>query len=144
MSNLIVYNADTPLTMPKPGGRGTSYDLATTEGQRLAYRALVSSDFVLDNLIKEEIEVQHVVVHWIPSDNEDVPEHGLRLRAVLIAPDGTRVATGSLSAIRCVAEAAGLCCRVPPFDPPLRFRVVSEPRKGEPGHWLWLDWILGD
>lgn len=140
MSALIPWRPDQGALVPEVGQQRSTYDLTTTEGRRGLYRARVGSDFALDDLVGQKIEVVHVCVHWVQDTGPDPQPHGLRLRGVLVGPDGARISTGSQTALRCLYDACQIACATPPFDPPLKFTVQKTKSKAGPGHWLWLDW----
>lgn len=126
--------------IPQPGIGAHTYDVTTQPGRRDLHRARTGSDFQLQDLAGQSIKVQHVVLHWVEDDREDAEPGSLRMRAVLIQPDGTRISTGSASAYKCLADAAEISGQTGPFDPPLSFTVIAVKRGREPGSYLLLEW----
>lgn len=140
MSALVPWRPSEGALVPAVGGQVTSYDLSAAEGRKGQYRAGVGSDFQLDDLIDQRIDVEHVRVHWVVDSGPEPLPHGMRLRGVLVTPDGTRISTGSQTALRCMMDAVLIACAAPPFRPPMSFTVRATKRKVGSGHWLWLDW----
>lgn len=142
MNALIPLTDADPVALAQPGRRFSTIDTTSKQGQLLAYRAATGSDFTLDDLKDQEIEVANVFIHWVEDRGEMAAPSGLRRRIVLIAADGTRVSGGSESALRCLLEAVVITGHGGPWVPPLRFKVIHNRRGGEPGHWIGLEWLL--
>jgi hypothetical protein len=128
--------------VPAPGARIYSLDLSRPEGQRAAYRAHVGADFRLVDLVGQTIEVEHFYAHHVTRVDEETGEERPGTRCVLIQPDGTRISTGSDTAMKCMLAWAAIASLQPPWNPPLRFLVREEKRTKGPGKWLWLDVAL--
>jgi hypothetical protein len=105
----------------------TSYNREDKAQALLLWSALSHSDSSADDLVGQQIEVEHFVQHWITRVDDETGEVRDVLRTVLVGPDGKRVSTGSETISKSIAMAARVFGVRPPFDPPLRF-VVREGR----------------
>lgn len=139
MSALVRWQPEQGEVLPMPGQRCTSLDLTTALGQRLAYRAHVTSDFQLQDLVGQTIHIVDFYAHHVVRVDEETGEERPGTRAVMILDDGSLVSTGSESSLKCLMFYAAVYCRVPPFYPPLAFIVRASKSRRGPGKYLWLD-----
>jgi hypothetical protein len=140
VNDIITYCGNNAIAVPAVGGYGSSYDLTQPEGRRLQYRACVFAEFQLDRLVGQTIQVEHIVVHWVPETVEGEQTGELRPRIVLVQPDGTRISTSSLPVLRQLAQLVDQTRLSPPWLPPLKFLVRHVPLAGKTGHWILLEW----
>lgn len=141
MSELVLFRDGAPKWLHRTGPYHHTLDKVDLAAKKKLYRAVVSSEFTFEELVGQRISVEHFVVHPTARVDETTGESRDALRIVAISPDGTRVSGGSETVLRCLLMAAEMSDREPPWNPPLQFLIVAEPRKGAPGKWLWLDWV---
>lgn len=108
----------------------TSLDPAIKDQARLLLRATQgSATFTADDLLKQDIEVVHVVLHPVSIETED-GELIQITRSVLISPSGETAGFASDGVIKSLQSLASIY-GPPPWNPPLRLKLVQvNTRKG--------------
>lgn len=102
----------------------TSLDISSDEGKATLLMALQGENASLGDMIGEEIEISHLVVHNVEVLDEDTGELLERDRIVIVQPDGTMLSAVSQG----IRKSVQLLCalyRLPPYDPPLRVKIVQ-------------------
>jgi hypothetical protein len=139
---LIPYTGETSIDLPTNGRPVTSLDLRNRMHQALAMRAIQGSDFALDDIVGETIEVSHVLATCANYVNKETGEVSPGLRLVLIGPDGTRYSTSSPFVADDINRAVIIFGRMLPWDPAMRF-IVRKPKSKAPGRsYLQLEPII--
>lgn len=137
-NELVSYKSGGMTAAIENGGMLYSYDRADLKQAVALYMAVQGSDFSLDDMVGETIEVEHVVAHRATMVDKESGELIENTRTVLIAPDGLRYATRSETVRTDLERALAVFGVQFPLKPALRFKVVKIKRKIGPGGYLQL------
>lgn len=124
-TELIPYQSGPMQAIIDAAGLLSTYNTKSPEGRIALFKAMQSSDFGLDDMIGEVIEVEHIVAHRAPMVDRETGEIKDTVRTVIIGPDGTRYGTRSDTVRGDLERACIIFGAEFPMKPPMRFKVVQ-------------------
>lgn len=122
---LIPYQQGPMTEIIEAAGMVSTYNRKDPFQALALFKAVQGTDFGLDDMVGEVIEVEHLVAHKAPMVDRETGEISETTRLVLVGPDGTRYGTRS-ETVRHDVERACIIFGVNfPLKPPMRFKVVQ-------------------
>lgn len=93
-------------------------------------RAVSAAAKPLKECANEVIEIVHVIARPVELMNEETGELTDAVRLVMAGPDGQLWSTTSEPVIRIVSAAGKTAFGLPPWNPPMKFKVVNNKGRG--------------
>ena len=140
-NNLIPWDSSNREDEITPLSYISTYFDGTDASKIALYRAIQRSDFSLDDVVGETIEVQHIVCHFVSLVRPDTGEPYEGIRTVMIATDGTRFGTVSDTVRNDLRRAESIIGRPAPWTPPMRFKVVKYASRNQGRKYLSLEMV---
>lgn len=103
-----------------------SFPIDTPEGRALASKCMGKSDFSGEEAMGQTWDVAHVFCHQVELADAETGQVADAVRTVLVDPAGATLAFCSQGVFKSLAQLAALRGGPPPWDPPLRIKIVQQ------------------
>jgi hypothetical protein len=97
----------------------TTYDLASVAGQRACFRSLNDEADKAENYINKVLLIEHVTFHPVRLKNDGIEEGPIKVRTVIVSPQGKMVSFVSDSVVRFFSRLTAFG-KPGPWHPPLK------------------------